>query len=318
MADELFKNHRDWDDERLFQEARRVVVAELQHITYNEWIPATLGYKYAAEHGLLPLSIGFSPLYNASADPRPAVEFSTAAFRAGHSKLQAVLRLVARSGRADNSELSDGIFEPSALIERDFFVRLARGMIDQPAEGTDNNFASTVHGDLFGGSDLPALTIQRGRDQGLPTYASVVRRCHGNTLASWDDYSALMESDAVEALRVAYASPSDVDLYVGGLMERHAAGADLGPTFQCLVGDMFYRLRVGDRFFYDNANQAGSFGEKQLDELRKASMARLLCDNVGGDFDGVQPMAMLRPDSRENPIVSCSSQALPKVDLSIF
>lgn len=66
--------------------------------------------------------------------------------------------------------------------------------------------------------------------------------------------SVLFHCQAAEALSRLYMNPDEVDLFIGGLSERPLPGAVLGPTFVCIVGDQFSRLRRGDRFFYEEAS----------------------------------------------------------------
>jgi peroxidase len=83
-----------WNDEQLFQEARRVVIAEWQHILYNELLPMFLGPRYMRDFNLFPSSrdIYSNNEYDPSIDPSITNEFATAAFRMGHTLLQGILR----------------------------------------------------------------------------------------------------------------------------------------------------------------------------------------------------------------------------------
>ena len=57
----------------------------------------------------------------------------------------------------------------------------------------------------------------------------------------------------------------------------------------------------------------------QLNEIRKTSLARLICDNTENIAE-VQPLALEMPDGKRNPKISCDSGLLflgiPNVDLS--
>ena len=59
-----------------------------------------------------------------------------------------------------------------------------------------------------------------------------------------------------------YGSVEEIDLFLGGMIERPASdGGLVGPTFQCLVGDQFKRLKLGDRFWYEEGGHEGALTE---------------------------------------------------------
>jgi len=62
-------------------------------------------------------------------------------------------------------------------------------------------------------------------------------------------------------LETLYSTVDDIDFIVGALLETPENDALVGNTSRCIIGDFFYRSRVGDRFFYDNEGQSGQFSK---------------------------------------------------------
>ncbi|CAH3160424.1 unnamed protein product, partial [Porites lobata] len=80
---------------RLFQEARKIVIAELQHITYNEWLPVLFPSKeLRKQFGVLLKPKGkFFTGYDPEVNVQCTNVFSTSALRMGHSLIRAVFDL---------------------------------------------------------------------------------------------------------------------------------------------------------------------------------------------------------------------------------
>lgn len=92
IADKLARLNPDWSDEILYQEARRIVIAEIQHITYKEWLPILLGRRYTRAIGLMLVGNNYSRNYNSNDEPAVSNEAATAALRFLNSLMQGELR----------------------------------------------------------------------------------------------------------------------------------------------------------------------------------------------------------------------------------
>ena len=219
--------------------------------------------------------------------------------------------------------LKEVFFQPSEMKEPGFFDGLLRGLMEDRAKAADADFVDEIRNHLFeksdrtGGLDLVALNIQRGRDHGLPGYNKYREICSGRRAATWADLRSSMLPEHVSALRRLYRHLDDIDLFVGGFLEQPHEDSLVGPVFKCIIGDQFARLKKGDRYFYDLGVDANTrFTQQELAEVRKASLARLICDN--SEVEHVQPFVLKLPLSNANAIRSCSEQTIPSVDLNVF
>ena len=81
-------------------------------------------------------------------------------------------------------------------------------------------------------------------------------------------------------LRTLYQSPDDIDLFVAGMAESKVTGGLTGRTFTCILARQFSALKTGDRFFFTHKDQAGSFNQKQLRQIRSMKLRDIICQNT--------------------------------------
>jgi len=264
-----------WTDEQLYQHARRLVIAELQDITYNEFLPAILGATTPAMAALQAYHG-----YRATVNPGIATEFSTAAFRFGHSMLGADIQFLDNAGNAvhDPMRLRDAFFN-TPVLEQTGIDPVLKYLASDRAQEIDTKVVDDVRNFLFGlpgqgGFDLAALNIQRGRDHGLADYNSV-RQAYG--LPKVTSFAQITGDKATQdALAATYGTVDKLDLWVAGLAEKHLSGSSLGETFTRILVDQFSRLRDGDRYWYQNVLPAGTVAEVQ-----RTSLADIIKRNTG-------------------------------------
>ncbi|XP_053605798.1 chorion peroxidase [Plodia interpunctella] len=323
IARALARLNPDWNDETVFLETRRIVQAQFQHIIYNEFLPLLIGPTLAQSFGLTP-SQGYSSSYDARVNPSLTAEFSTAAMRFGHSVVEGNIMIpsVQKNSIYERISIPEVMFQPTRLRLKLFLDRLLTGLGWQPMQAVDPFVTEGLTRYLFHGGnpfglDLASINIQRGRDYGVRSY-NEYRRLVG--LSPFVDFKQFPPS-AAQRLSSVYASPEDIDLWVGGLLEEQTEGGVVGPTFALILADQFSRIKRGDRYFYENGPDVnpGAFTPSQLAEIKKVSLSRIVCDNSDRiELISQSPNAFLRADLPGNEPLPCDSPAIPSLDLSRF
>lgn len=274
-----------WNEERIFNEARKLVIAVHQHIIMNDWLPEWLGSSLPAYNG-----------WDSSIDPGIATEFQSAAMRFGHTL---VTSGGYRRGPASDCTVRNVTFEmdgqrhsvsgvrtcnsfwnPQEALVEGGIEPMIMGLSSQAAEREDNVIVEDLRGRVFGPlefsrRDLMAVNIQRGRDHAIPDYKTA-RRLLGlkpdfNTFSEMGRLISPMlygENPKLfdEVLPDLYGnSTENVDMWVGGLLETSDRP---GPLFQTIIRDQFRRIRDGDRFWFEN-NGTGFFSQEMINKIKK-------------------------------------------------
>lgn len=265
IAEKLLELNPTWNDEMLYQEARRIVVAEWQHITYSEWLPMLFGKKlsfiqykiffdfyiyncfaYLGNSYDKYFSSYDNNGYDEQADPSITNSASTTALRFFYSLLDGTINLM--NEERDLNEtivLMEHFNRPKILTKPQKLEQILRGMTSQPSQSMDLHLVDDVTQLFFRsinsdtGLDVLSMDIQRGRDHGLPPYYSFKVMCNQKPVTDFNDFDDVMSESSIQKLRKLYTSAFDVDLLVGALAEEPKEGSFMGPTLECLLGEIF-------------------------------------------------------------------------------
>ncbi|XP_069777626.1 peroxidasin homolog isoform X1 [Narcine bancroftii] len=315
IATELLRLNPHWDGDTIYHEARKIVGALMQHITYKHWLPKILG-----DVGMK--MMGPYTNYDPNVNGGILNAFATAAFRFGHTLINPILHRLNSSFQPipeGHLPLHKAFFSPFRLIQEGGIDPLLRGLfafagkMRVPTEVLNSELTerlfSMAHAVAL---DLAAMNIQRGRDHGIPSYPDYRVFCNLSTIRNFEDLQTEIKNPRIiEKLKRLYGTPQNIDLWPALMVEDTIPGTRVGPTLMCLFVTQFKRLRDGDRFWYENP---GVFTTAQVTQLKQGSLARVLCDN-GDDIQQVQQDVFMKAEYPQG-YVSCDE--IPKIDLRVW
>ncbi|RWS13819.1 dual oxidase 2-like isoform X1 [Dinothrombium tinctorium] len=304
IAEGLADLHNDWSDEKIFNEARKWVIASQQQIVMNEWLPIWLG------EALPPYKN-----YDGGIDPQISHVFQSAAMRYGHTLVTAGGYKRARNCSALPRAIRtcNSFWDSTEHLLDNGFEELILGLSSQPAAKDDakivDDIRTYVYGPLeFTRRDLAAINIQRGRDHGLPDYLTArkilslrydFKDFHEIAANLWP--AAQKDQALLHAIEELYKSKvNDIDIWVGGMLET--TEYQPGELFRAIMLDQFRRIRDGDRFWFQN-HENNLFTKEEIARIEKLTIHDIIMSVTSIKEEEIQKRPFKLPNDNGNKLI---------------
>jgi peroxidase len=322
LADEIAAKRPYWDDERVFQEARRIMIAEWQNSVFGEYLPIILGettmrrYRLALDENLTE--------YNPNLNPTIFHAFADAAYRFGHTLINGMIRMMKQFNEIMSYRIRDNFFNHEQISYNggEGYDLILGGLMGQNSQTYDPFITEDVTNFLLRersvdhGGDLIARNLQRAREHGVAGYNVYRQVCGLPSLTnSWANRPSNIPENVWNVLNSLYETPIDIDIFTGGLAEVPYPDAVTGHTFNCLKALQFARVKFGDRFFFTHANQPGSFTPQQIREIRKRTFGDIICQNSNVEMTTKNVFKM---PGDKNPVILCSDPSRSAFNVDVF
>uniref|UniRef100_A0A3P8VGQ2 Eosinophil peroxidase n=1 Tax=Cynoglossus semilaevis TaxID=244447 RepID=A0A3P8VGQ2_CYNSE len=316
LVEELRLLNPHWSPDILYQEARKIIGAIHQILTWDHYLPQILGDTA--------MSLLMPPYqdYNPETDPSIANMFAAAAFRFAHVTVHPVVTRLGPEYTPNSQHpplpLHHSLFASWRIVQEGGIDPVLRGLLLSPAklQTPGQMMVEELTERLFqaqGGMplDLGSLNLQRGRDHGLPGYSSWRRFCGLSVPSSTSDLADIFgNSTLAHKLELLYGTPHNIDVWVGAISEPALPGGRVGPLLACLLAKQFKALRDGDRFWWQ---REGVFTSSQRRHLEAVSLSRIICDTT--HIAAVPADPFMRTEKPED-MLPCSHSLIPHLDLS--
>lgn len=139
IADALAIMNPIWSNDKLFLEARKIVMACHQHIIYNEWLPLLLGTKEMVINNLMSNSDGYGGCYSTREKLEVFNEF-TIVLRVLHGLIESPFKMY----NGPSVSIGEHLFEPAFGTKHDNFDKILMGMSEQPCRHMSAHFTKDV------------------------------------------------------------------------------------------------------------------------------------------------------------------------------